>query len=440
MSFDLFIFICVSFISAGIAYVLIYVHSGNNLSINFTTFWFLNFILFCFIGCIWVTSGLADDSYFVLPISSNSTVKLWGGYLSLWGGVAPFYIFIMFSNLFFNSKKIAINRCSTILVEKSDIFAINTLMVVSVILFIYYIYSTYPSPLGLALSGGDAVAIASRRIQVTKDLSQIANTYLIYTGMLLVVLVSYAYVAICYVNNKYYLVKWVSIFIACVYLLLNGEKAPLVYYIIGLFVASHFARGSEKKISLMFVLLSVLIVFLIYYILVSQDVNKIVMLILDRVFIAQLIAVYLSLEHYSPIGDIGFSSLSNILTKILSLDTAEPASAVLMSVYYPEMLELGGWNVNGIYIHEAWANFGLLGVILAPFVVGVQNGLFYGFVLSVKKRPFVVSIYSYATVKCTYYLTSFNAYFYHSDWVLFFIVISLYFMIKAIYKYGASYS
>lgn len=440
MSFDLLFFICVSFISAGIACLLIYVHSGNNLSINFTSFWFLNFILFCFIGCIWITSGLADDSYFVLPIASNSSVKIWGGYLSLWGGVAPFYIFFIFLNLFFNAKKIAINRRSTILMNKSDLFAINTLMVISIILFIYYVYSTYPSPLFLALSAGDAVAIASRRIQVTKDLSQIANTYLIYTGMLLVALVSYAYVAICSVNNKYCLVKWISIFIACLYLLLNGEKAPLVYYMIGLFVASHFARGSEKKISLIFVLLSVFLVFLIYYILVSQDVNKIVMLILDRVFIAQLISVYLSLEHYSSIGDIGFSSLSNILTKILSMDTAEPASAVLMSVYYPEMLDLGGWNVNGVYIHEAWANFGLFGVILAPFIVGIQNGLFYGFVLSLKKRPFVVAIYSYATVKCTYYLTSFNAYFYHSDWILFFVIISLYLIIKVIYKHCTSYN
>lgn len=438
MSFELLFFICVSFISITIAFFLIYVKSGNKLSINYISFWFLNFVLFCFIGCIWITSGLADESYFVLPIASDMSVKMWGGYLSLWGGVVPFYVFFMFLNLFFNDKKIAKNKNSIIFVDRSDLFSINVLMGFSVVLFLYYVYSIHPSPLFLALSGEDAVVIASRRIQVTKDLSKIANTYLIYTGMLLVALVSYAYVAICTVNNKYRLVKWLSICIACVFLILNGEKAPLVYYVIGLFVASYFARGTEKKLSLIFILLSVLLVFLIYYILVSQDINKIVMLVLDRVFIAQLISVYLSIEHYSSVGDIGFSSLSNIITKILSTDTAEPASAVLMSVYYPEMLDLGGWNVNGVYIHEAWANFGLIGAIFAPFVVGIQNSLFYGVVLSFKKRPFIVSIYSYATVKCTYYLTSFNAYFYHSDWILFFIVISLYFMIKAIYKYGTS--
>ncbi|MDE9444684.1 hypothetical protein KKJ04_03390 [Xenorhabdus bovienii] len=301
-------------------------------------------------------------------------------------------------------------------------------------MFIYYVISTHPSPLYLSLTDSNSETIAIRRIQVTRNLTEISNTYIISIGYILSYLVSYCYIAVSAVSavKRRPIITSLSVIISILFLLLSSEKAPIVFYLLGLLISYNTAKGKITKINTKIIIFILSFIIVLYLLFVSNNVTEIISKLTDRLFIAQSISVYLSLKYYSLSGDLSFNTLSNIFTKILDIKTIEPASVELMKTYYSEMIAVGGWNVNGLFIHEAWANFGALGIIIAPIIVTIENAIVFSIVILLKRNVFQVSIYSYMTINCVYFLTSFNAYFYHSNLLIFSIILTFYYLTNKI--------
>ncbi|WP_279145512.1 O-antigen polymerase [Photobacterium carnosum] len=414
---------------------LVYKLSGG-LYLNYISLWFLTYLLFSLFGSLLISSGLANDSYFVRPFVNKSDIIFYGGTITIYVG------FIVFFPLCLLLKKIGVNRNiigftnNDIIVRPHEKLALLVLCVIFIMSFFYYIYATNPNPLIMALKGYSPLDIAIRRLDLTKDLSLYANTYIIAIGKILAYLLSYSFVVISVKDKKNRFLTLVIIIISLLFFLSSGEKAPVLWYGIGLALAYNIAKGVKFKISLkLFVCLFVL-VFCIYLLFVPGKLYDIVKLIQDRIIIAQQIAIYGSLDHYHDLfGNIGFHSLSNIVTKLFNVNLVLPASSVLMGIYYPGMLENGGWNVNGMFIYEAWSNFGIIGLLLGPIWVMLLSFIFLIIVFKLPKTPFNIAIYTYGTINITYFLTSFNAYIYNSDWIVFSLIYVIYYILSNVFNF-----
>lgn len=403
-------------------------------SLDFISFWFYIYIIFAFLGACVIISGLGNESYFVRPIANNQDAIIVGSYFVLYGGIAVFLTFLACLKVFNAERIYRSNLTKACEINKSQSKIVFVLACLFLLIFVYYQFSIYPSPLIMAFTNRTAEEIALRRIMVTKDLGLVANTYIISVGTLLAYIVPYSYLALTSIRRKYYIHSLLTFFAATIYILSTGEKGPFLFFIFGALICYGYSRGQIKKISVKLVLFSVSMLFIICLLFVSNDIQQILSLIFDRIFIAQVISVYLSYDYYSYSGDIGLSSLANILTKLFNLNVAPPASEQLMARYFPEMIALGGWNVNGLYISEAWSNFGVLGVLLSPILVGLENAILIKALTSFKKSAIQCAFYAFFTIKCAYFLTSFNAYLYHSDWVVTIIVLSLIMFLNLIFN------
>lgn len=427
------IFLVISFAMLILIYRAIIKISGF-LSLDFLSFWFYVYIIFAFLGACVIILGLGDEGYFVIPIAAKENVIIVGSYFVLYGGIATFLSFIALIKVL-NTKNRYIKMLTTTCDPKhKEQNTLLVLLVLFLLIFIYYQVSIFPSPLIMAFTNNGAEQIALRRIEVTKDLGLISNTYIISIGSLLAYILPYSYLAFSSIKRKYYFHTFISFFIAIIFILSTGEKGPFLFFILGALVTYSYSRGYVNKISLRLMLVSILLLFSIYYLFVSNDIELVLSLIFDRIFIAQVISVYLSYDYYSCLGDIGYSSFANIITKIFDIKTVAPASEQLMANYFPEMIALGGWNVNGLFISEAWANYGIIGVILSPFLVGLENAVLISVLARFNKSPIQCAFYAFFTIKCAYFLTSFNAYLYHSDWIVTAIVLSLILFLNLIFK------
>ncbi|MCD9475607.1 O-antigen polymerase [Photobacterium phosphoreum] len=409
---------------------------SGGINLNYISIWFLIYIIFSLMGALLISSGFVSSSYFVKPFNDKANVLFVGGIFTIYIGVVIFYTLSYLMKLFcFGYDDLNFKR--KLIIRKDDMFALNILFFIFILSFVYFIYISFPSPLIMAFRGDNALDIANRRLDITKDLGLIGNTYIVAIGRVLSYIIPYAYIIVSRHkhNMKYKVLAIFSLLLAVFYLLNTGEKAPIVFFAMGAVLSYKLSLQKVFNLSPKIILIFSLVIVFIYFIFVSTDFEKVFLLISDRIFIAQQIAIYCSFDHYNNIfGEIGFSSMSNIFTKIFSVVNTLASSSELMKVYYPGMLENGGWNINGIFVYEAWSNFGILGVILSPFLVAIESFVFLYVIFKLPNKPFYLALYCYACINVNYFLTSFSAYFYQSDWIVFSVIIFIYLFMSSLYR------
>lgn len=430
-----FLFLILSFF---LFFPLLYlkrVHFGRISELNYFNVWFLIFILLGFIGALITTLGGAGDSYFISGILYKENVIEIGSMFILWSGLGMFYSFIFFLLIVDKNGKLKWRN----IVEENEQDANNEYIIIllfsilSFFSFIYYQLMVYPSPLILAIQG-DTLQAALRRIEITKDLSMYANTYVIAFGNIIAQIFSLQLVIRNRKANKERFLKFSMIFLSIFFLLTTSEKAPIIFYLFALYMSYSFSKKNILKLNLRIIIYFLIVLFLIYYIVVSDDVSEIKKMVFERLFFAQMAIVYYSYDYYNSSNFIGLDSLGGFFNKLFDLSQAPPSSEVLMKVYFNEMLAGGGWNINGIYISEAWSNYGWLGVILGPIYVGVVVGLLY-IILVRTSSSFSKALLVFATCCSLSFSTSFNSYIYNTIFILLvFIVVFRIFMLKVLKK------
>lgn len=143
-------------------------------------------MLLGFLGALVTLMGGASDSYFIRGILYKTDVIGVGSIFLLWSGLGMFYSFILWILLLdkegFYSWKAIFNK--KVFDSKKELVVISSFCILSILTFIYYQAKIYPSPLILAIQG-DPAGAALKRIEVTRGLSEIANTYIISFGLVI---------------------------------------------------------------------------------------------------------------------------------------------------------------------------------------------------------------------------------------------------------------
>lgn len=398
-------------------------NQNSLLAINYYSFLFYYYIFFGVIGGFLIYSGVVDNTYFIIPIQNNFLAKEWGLFAICYG-LFGIFLGILIVNLILNDS------LSTPWFEYTakNIYLANykynlfILLAIVIISSIYYIVKIHPSPLWMLFNGSDSLSVAIRRNEVTENFNGI--------GILKTISIIFSQILVFYVYTYYLVKKKAIVFLYIVFisvfflLLLNIEKAPVLNLFLYLIVAYSYIKGTPKikKIIYLIIFLIVLTICM-YYFIMDTEINEVAFKILERLFVAQSFAPFLSFDYYLNHDYIYFNSMESSLFKPLIGDRIERASEFFMIYYYPGMRELGGWNVNGIYVHEAFSNFGYIGLFLGPIYVGIVNGIIVQYFIRQKKSILNLAFFVFFSVNVTSIMTSFNTQLLNTQSIMVFLIL-----------------
>ena len=202
----------------------------------------------------------------------------------------------------------------------------------------------------------------------------------------------------------------------------STEKAPLLYLIIAVFFLknnfNNYNLSFGKLIPIGFCIFGIL--FLMFAFFYDNEINDALSLLMGRLFVAQVAGSYLSVEYYGSIAP--FKYFDAILFRIDALLGNVPTmqtSEELVWYYYRELYDGNLWkNVNSFIIQGSWANFGLLGVILAPIWCASVIYFCCTYLFKREKTASNLAIYSYSAIFMVSLSTNFNNFIYSSGFIL----------------------
>lgn len=241
--------------------------------------------------------------------------------------------------------------------------------------------------------------------------------------------VSYSYY--CMTKRKGDLL-WFGIMFIFTFLFLvhDFQKSPFILYLTGFVFIYILNHGTLSKKTLFFLLGVFLLLFIIVYFLIVKNVEVVYLLspfkegLVGRILISEISSLYCHFEYFPKGHDfLGIGSLSNFINVIFDIDGVPRSGRIIMESYAPSWVKQGyGGVFNTIFIGEAWANFGILGVILSPLWTGFIIGCLYYLFLRLPKTPMFLGLFVYFSYRSSI-VGGFNDYIYNSKYLTLLFVI-----------------
>ena len=161
-------------------------------------------------------------------------------------------------------------------------------------------------------------------------------------------------------------------------------KAPVIYYIISFLVLRIclLGRMSRKALCLSGSVMLIVLVFMYMNTSASQLIDLFSSYntgIIGRIFFSEIAGFFKALEYFPSLHDhIGFASMSRQLANVFGVEYVNRSARIIMQLFNPKGVEDGIAGVmNSIFLAEAWANFGIVGLLLSPWIVGYITGTIY---------------------------------------------------------------
>ena len=265
---------------------------------------------------------------------------------------------------------------------------------------------------------------------------------------------AYVYVFSAYaywkMKKKFKYLVWFScmLLVVIAFTIYNLVKGPVIYFLFGLILVRNmiFGKISIKKFLALIIVLFFLVGLLsIFFQGVFQGTGKTINLLsiltngfqvlCSRFAFGQLMCSYMCFDIFPNIHPhLWFSTTGRLIHKVLGLTYNPDYGLIVMGIFRP------AWTADGIsghattvFIGEAWANFGISGILFFPLWIGFFIQVFHIFFLKLKKTPFNIALYVQFTLLMPI-LTGIKG-FYYPVWVFqYFIMICIVFLINAILK------
>lgn len=190
-------------------------------------------------------------------------------------------------------------------------------------------------------------------------------------------------------------------------------KGRILYFLIGLILTHIMISGKIKTkkafiLAMVFVFLMGVLTIFVQGVLqgTGKSANLLTILTVGvealwgRAVFGQLMCSYMCFDIFPDLHPhLWFSTTGRFIHKVLGLTYRPDYGIIVMSFFRPAMVEAGiAGHATTVFIGEAWANFGLLGILLGPLWVGFFIQLFYIFFLKLKKTPFNLALYVQFTI------------------------------------------
>lgn len=274
------------------------------------------------------------------------------------------------------------------------------LSIMCVLAVIYSFYSVKMFPFQGYLNSS---SINSLRQNVTREFGGVVYLKNIF-GVILTPILSYVFY--CYYRlfkEKVDLFVFVFLFIFSISIVsFDYAKSPLAFYFLGFFFIKIALGDNINYLKLLKYSFSVVFLIVGFYILTGYQ-DTILSLFssynsgfIGRLTISQAFGTYLSFDLYPSVySHIGLSSL----TDLVGDSRDRMAREIMASINTVGIDEGTAGVINTLFIAEAWANFGLLGVIFSVLWVGFFIQLIYSYIITKRKNPLLIAVYAYLTYK-----------------------------------------
>jgi len=271
----------------------------------------------------------------------------------------------------------------------------------------YILMNTTRVPLYTLLVEGNSDQANIDRITSRRNFGGIIYIKNLLGLIVIPVIAYYAYVFMRTKKSFFYLLLFlVNLTIALIMVSHDVQKAPIAFFILGFAIMEVFiSKGLNFRTMLFFVGFPVALVLIGYTL--TTEANSLDQLVrfnssfYGRTFLGSYFGFPLSLELFPEV--ITEQTYMIGVPKAFLPEQFENAqeSARLLKIYtHPETIKAGTGNLySGFYMGEAWANYGYLGLVIAPFVVGFVVQTVHLFVLLHKKSPLLLAFYAALTVK-----------------------------------------
>ena len=363
--------------------------------------YYVQFICFSLVGATCVVYNV-DDHYVISSILHNSDeIRVMGWMLVLYAMIAfPCGILI--------TKKLFINRKGILMpvVPCRLMFSYPLLYFFTVVSIASCIYVLYVSQYIGALNIISGAVSAQDRINYTRHF--IGNEYvrniLAQTLSVLLSMMWYIECKIAHkIRDKYFF--YITLFFAVLMMTQSYAKSPIINLFISFIMLKVFLFGRlSRKVFVTVVFLSCVGIVLMYIKTAAMDLSMILSGynkgVLGRVFFTQIAGLFKTLEFFPSEHDfINFSSISMLITRLFGSEYIERSARIVMTLFNPNGVIDGTAGVmNTLFIAEAWANWGIVGVLFSPWITGIITGFIY-YITIHNKNLMYAAAYGYLSIR-----------------------------------------
>jgi len=392
---------------------------------------YYNFFLQSFVGSVLIINDLDYRFYF------NDEVSFWG-----WAAIQYMLVvtpigMILAKSAFLRKQSVEhiLNSYVSSAINinfsggrslKWSVWAVSLISIFSC-LYVFWIIGYYPFSKFLQLSAHD---LATTRIESAREFS--GNVYiknllaLSFTPFL-----SYVWFFYYKATKSFFdLIMFSVVFLMSLGILYyDFSKSPVLKYLISFVFAYFYLDGRSRKFAFFSCLGLVLVLIVLLYLNTDQSFSVLLRYNfgpVGRVILSQQAGLYNMFSIFPDIYDhIGFSSLSGFLADIFGYQGSLSAARLTMMHVNPEGIADGTAGVqNTLFIGEAWANFGLVGVLLSPLWVGFCVQTLYIYILKSDKNPLFLAFFVFYSVGGSI-TGGLNAYIYNPEFITYIIYITL---------------
>ena len=371
---------------------------------------YFQIIISAFFGSIFLATGIIDYHPYAEPLSDWVKVESW---MWVMYSIVMMPLGMVFFNYFVGVKPLILFKdyfkrdVDTLKKNGLEFLILLMMLLVSASILIFIFQKIEKVPLFTLLIDGDVKQAAIDRVSVRYSLGWMDYVKNLFGLMMIPIFAYYSYV-VAQIKKKwyFYVICLALICIASLMLAFDTQKAPLAFFVLGFLILQTFiSKGIQLKYFLLFGILAILLI-LIAYQLTGKE-NALGMFLeptsafYGRVFLTGYFAFPLSLEFFPDIisQPTYYSGFPSFVLSFLDIENTESARLVMMQMN-PEGVINGTANLfSGYYLGEAYANYGYLGLIISPFIVGGVVQVVHNYLLTHKKDPLILAFYTFITVK-----------------------------------------
>lgn len=372
--------------------------------------YYYSFLVSSYIGSLFI--ALDEDHFYMLNRLDHEEMRIYGFLIIC-------FIMILFPlTLVVMTKLVGVNT-SVLLTNYLEIepdvknhpytsmflVAFTGLSAIAVLATAYTILYTPVIPV-VELIKGNSADLSSQRIEAGRNFSGNVLIRNIFGLMLTPILSLIAFIYFLKRKTMY----WGSAFfvlLACSVFLYTYDlaKSPIVFYLLMLVLSAFFANAFKMNVKRILVLGLVSISLLLAMYIAVQGPGAIASFMnynsgpLGRLLFSQIAPFYLHLDAFTySLDRLGSSGLPSFIAGLLETEQIR-SGRVMMENVFPESIDAGtGGVLNTLYVGEAYAAFGLIGVVVLTIYIAIVVQAVYLLMLKLPKTPVTIAVAVYFTV------------------------------------------
>jgi oligosaccharide repeat unit polymerase len=370
---------------------------------------YVQIFLMTFVGSILAACHVLDFHELISRVSDNT--KIYGWLCVLYSMIAMPLAMISLNALFKVKAKRDFNEYifKPIQFQQGPVLSIVVLLIftgISASVLIYTISFSGSIPF-LTLLAGSLKEAAIQRVEARYSFGgfEYIRNLLGYLMMPI-----FAYYSAIYAFEKRKTIYWLffaaNSLMTIFLLVFDIQKAPIVFFLFGFIILYTLRKGGvSRKRLIVYVVLGVLLISGGYSLTQGKDfvgqITDIGSSLWGRVFISEYAGLLLSLEYFPDVitQPTWYIGLPSFILSFFGAENIESARLLMMHIN-PKGVASGEANlISSYYMAEAWANYGWIGLILSPIIVGWVVQSVHIFLLKHSKQPLPMAFYSYITVR-----------------------------------------